>query len=87
MTGYTEGFSHFVSRRIEELLGRHGLLWEAVRPLLEIHEKVRREIAALYRKLLDLARIDVDSRRSMTVPSIVPIMFPTIEPVLSLSPE
>ncbi len=51
----------------------------AVRPLLEVREKVRREIAALYRKLLDLARIDVDSRRSMTVPSIVPIMFPTIE--------
>ena len=39
-------------RRVEELLGRHGLLWEAVRPLLEVREKVRREIAALYRKLL-----------------------------------
>ncbi len=50
-------------RRVEELLGRHGLLWEAVRPLLEVREKVRREIAALYRKLLDLARNDVDSRR------------------------
>ena len=60
-------------RRVEELLGRHGLLWEAVRPLLEVREKVRREIAALYRKLLDLARNDVDSRRSMTVPSIGPI--------------
>ncbi len=60
-------------RRVEELLGRHGLLWEAVRPLLEVREKVRREIAALYRKLLDLARNDVDSRRSMTVPGIGPI--------------
>ncbi len=59
--------------RVEELLGRHDLLWEAVRPLLEVREKVRREIAALYRKLLDLARNDVDSRRSMTVPSIGPI--------------
>ncbi len=59
--------------RVEELLGRHGLLWEAVRPLLEVREKVRREIAALYRKLLDLARNDADSRRSMTVPSIGPI--------------
>ncbi len=55
-------------RRVEELLGRHDLLWEAVRPLLEVREKVRREIAALYRKLLNLARDDVDSRRSMTVP-------------------
>jgi transposase len=60
-------------RRVEELLGRHGLLWQAVRPLLEVREKVRREIAALYRKLLDLARNDVDSRRSMTVPGIGPI--------------
>ncbi len=60
-------------RRVEELLGQHGLLWEAVRPLLEVRERVRREIAALYRKLLDLARDDADSRRSMTVPSIGPI--------------
>jgi transposase len=60
-------------RRVEELLGRHGLLWEAVRPLLEVREMVRREIAALYRKLLSLARNDVDSRRSMTVPGIGPI--------------
>ncbi len=61
------------TRRVEELLGRHGLLWEAVRPLLEVREKVRREIAVLYRKLLGLARDDVDSRRSMTVPGIGPI--------------
>jgi transposase len=61
------------TRRVEELLGRHGLLWEAVRPLLEVREKVRREIASLYRKLLGLARDDVDSRRSMTVPGIGPI--------------
>ena len=60
-------------RRVEELLGRQGLLWAAVRPLLEVREKVRREIAALYRKLLGLARDDVDSRRSMTVPGIGPI--------------
>ncbi len=60
-------------RRVEELLGRHGLLWEAVRPLLEVREKVRREIAGLTRKLLALARDDADSRRSMTVPSIGPI--------------
>ncbi len=59
--------------RVEELLGAHGLLWEAARPLLEVREKVRREIAGLYRKLLTLARNDVDSRRSMTVPGIGPI--------------
>ncbi len=34
---------------------------------------MRREIAGLYRKLLGLARDDVDSRRSMTVPGIGPI--------------
>jgi len=61
------------TRRVEELLGRQGLLWEAVRPLLAVREIVRREIAALYRKLLDLARDNVDSRRSMTVPGIGPI--------------
>jgi len=58
------------TRRLEELLGRHSLLWEAVRPLLEVREKARREIAGLYRKLLGLARTDVDGRRSMTVPGI-----------------
>jgi len=60
-------------RRVEELLGRHGLLSEAVRPLLEVREKAGREIAALYRKLLGLARNDEHSRRSMTVPGIGPI--------------
>ena len=60
-------------RRVEELLGRHGLLWAAVRPLLEVRESVRRESAALYRKLLGLVRNDEDSRRSMTVPGIGPI--------------
>ena len=61
------------TRRAEELLGRQGLLWEAVRPLLEVREKVRREIAGLYRRLLGLARNDIDTRRSMTVPGIGPI--------------
>ncbi len=60
-------------RRIEELLGRRGLLGEAVRPLLEVREKVSREIAALHRKVLALARNDENSRRSMTVPGIGPI--------------
>ncbi len=60
-------------RRVEELLGKQGLLWEAVRPLLEVREKVGREIATLNRKLLGLARDDEDSRRSMTVPGIGPI--------------
>jgi len=60
-------------RRAEELIGGQGLLGEAVRPLLEVREKVSREIAALQQKLLDLARNDADSRRSMTVPGIGPI--------------
>ena len=60
-------------RRIEELLGRRGLLGEAVRPLLDVREKVSREIAALHRKVLALARNDENSRRSMTVPGIGPI--------------
>jgi transposase len=60
-------------RRVEELLDRHGLLRDAIRPLLEVRETIRREIAALYQQLLRLARDDEDSRRSMTVPGIGPI--------------
>jgi transposase len=60
-------------RRVEELLAGHGLLREAVQPLLEVRDKVSREIAGLYRKLLALARNNADSRRSMTVPGIGPI--------------
>jgi len=60
-------------QRAEELLGEEGLLWESVRPLLEVREKVRREIVALYRKLVELARSGEDGRRSMTVPGIGPI--------------
>jgi transposase len=60
-------------RRVEELVEVQGLLWEAVRPLLEIRESVNRESAGLTRKLLRLARNDVNSRRLMTVPGIGPI--------------
>ena len=59
--------------RVEELAGGHGLLWPAVRPLLEIREKVAGEVRDLYRKLLSLARGHQDSRRSMTVPGVGPI--------------
>ena len=59
--------------RAEELLGGQGLLGEAIRPLLDVREKVSREIAALHKRLLGLARHDNDSRRSMTVPGIGPI--------------
>ncbi len=59
-----------VRHRAEERLGRRGLLREAVRPLLEVREKVKREIADLTRKLLTLARDNEESRRLMTVPGI-----------------
>jgi transposase len=60
-------------RRIEELLGCDGLLWEAVRPLLEVRENVAQEVAALHRRLLALARNNEGSRRSMTVPGVGPM--------------
>ncbi len=60
-------------RRAEELIGEHGLLQEAVRPLLGVRETVRREIASLTRKLLAMARDNDESRRLMTVPGIGPI--------------
>ena len=68
-----KGGGNVFRRRVEELVGEQGLLWEAVRPLIEIRERVGREIASLYRKLLGLAQNDADSRRSMTVPGIGPI--------------
>ncbi len=61
------------SHRVEELVADQSLLQEAVRPLLVVRESVRREIADLHRKLLDLAREDEDIGRSMTVPGIGPI--------------
>ncbi len=61
------------SHRVEELVADQSLLQEAVRPLLAVRESVRREIADLHRKVLDLAREDEDIRRSMTVPGIGPI--------------
>jgi len=60
-------------RRVEELLGQHGRLYDAVCPLLEVREKVGREIAVLDRQILHLARNDDHCRRSMTVPGIGPI--------------
>jgi transposase len=60
-------------RRVEELLGEHRLLREAIRPLLAVRELVRREIAGLTRKLQALARANDQSRRLMTVPGIGPI--------------
>ena len=60
-------------RRAEELLGPHGLLSDAVRPLLEVRETVIGQITAFDKKLLGLARDDQDVRRSMTVPGIGPI--------------
>lgn len=60
-------------RRVEDLLDQHNLLRAAAWPLLEIREKVRREIAVLHKKALALARENVDTRRSMTTPGIGPI--------------
>jgi transposase len=60
-------------RRAEELVGEHRLLQEAVRSLLEVREKVSREVAGLTRRLLGLARDNEESRRLMTVPGIGPI--------------
>jgi transposase len=67
------GKGNVFRRRVEELAGEQGLLWEAVRPLIEVREMLRREIAGLYRKLVSLARNDADTRRSMTVPGVGPI--------------
>ena len=59
--------------RAEQLVARHRLLQEAIRPLLGVRESVRREIASLTRTLLTMARENDESRRLMTVPGIGPI--------------
>jgi transposase len=67
------GKGNVFRRRVEALVDEQGLLWEAVRPLVEVREMLRREIADLYRKLVRLARNDANTRRAMTVPGIGPI--------------
>jgi transposase len=47
-----EASGNVFRRRVEELVAEQSLLQEAVRPLLEVREKVSREIAGLTRKLL-----------------------------------
>jgi transposase len=61
------------SRRVDELLAGQPVLREAIRPLLEVRDKVRREIAVLFRGLREMAREDINCRRSMTVPGVGPI--------------
>ena len=61
------------SCRVEELVAKNPHLQQAVRPLLAVREKVSREIVDLNRKLLVLARDDVESRRLMTVPGVGPM--------------
>ncbi len=61
------------SCRVEELVAENPHLQQAVRPLLAVREKVGLEIADLDRKLLALARDDVESRRLMTVPGVGPM--------------
>ncbi len=61
------------SCRVEELVAENLHLQQAVRPLLAVREKVALEIADLDRKLLALARDDVESRRLMTVPGVGPM--------------
>ncbi|NQV46588.1 MAG: IS110 family transposase [Rhodospirillaceae bacterium] len=61
------------SCRVENLVAENPHLQQAVRPLLAVREMVSREISDLDRRLLVLARDDVESRRLMTVPGIGPI--------------
>src|SRR5262249_25793045 len=59
---------HIFRLRAEELIGGHRLLQEAVRPLLAVHEVVRREIAGLTPNLLAMARDNDESRPLISRP-------------------
>jgi transposase len=59
--------------RVEQLLSKNDRLSAAILPLLQVRETVCSEAADLSKKLLAVARDNVDIRRSMTVPGIGPI--------------
>jgi len=68
--------------RVKELVADMPVLQQAVRPLLTVRDSVAVEIAAFDRKLLKLARDDVNSRRLLTVPGIGPITALTFATVI-----
>lgn len=59
--------------RATELIEEEPELAAAVAPLLKAREAVERQIADLNRKVMKLARHNVQVRRFMTVPGIGPI--------------
>lgn len=68
-----KGRGNVFRRRVEQLLSDNDRLSAAVLPLLHVREKIGRKVAELSKKLLAMARDNVDVRRSMTVPGIGPI--------------
>jgi transposase len=59
--------------RTEELIADRPQLVAAIRPLLDAREGIEQQIDQLDRKVLKLARNDVQVRRFMTVPGVGPI--------------
>ena len=68
-----KGRGNVFRSRVEQLLSDNDRLSAAVLPLLQVREKVGREVTDLSKKLLAMARDNVAVRRSMTVPGIGPI--------------
>ena len=59
--------------RAEELIADRPELVAAVRPLLEARKAIEQQVGGLDRKVLKLARYDVQVRRFMTAPGVGPI--------------
>lgn len=59
--------------RAEELIADRPQMVAAIRPLLDAREGIEQQIDQLDRKVLKLARNDVQVRRFMTVPGVGPI--------------
>lgn len=68
-----KGRGNIFRNRVEQLLSENDRLSAAILPLLQVREKIGREVADLSKKLLAVARDNVDVRRSMTVPGVGPI--------------
>lgn len=60
--------------RIRELVDEMSDIGEIMEPLLAARQKLRDEFSRLHKKVLDIARNDLECRRLMTIPGVGPVV-------------
>lgn len=60
--------------RIRELVDDISDIGEIMEPLLAARQKLRDEFSRLHKKVLDIARNDLECRRLMTIPGVGPVV-------------